>query len=76
MSYEKANIRIRHVQLKGFVVEIQKTKWSLFGLKKYWTHYINEPFNTEKPKYFDRRRSAQREALSRLETELETINRT
>lgn len=26
---------------RGFVVEVEKTKWTIFGNKYYWTHFIS-----------------------------------
>jgi len=40
MTYEYSNFRIVKT-IKGYRVDIQKTKWTLFGVKKYWTHFIS-----------------------------------
>ena len=35
-----SNFRIKKYP-KGFVVEVEKTRWTIFGNKKYWTHFIS-----------------------------------
>jgi hypothetical protein len=40
MTYEQTPFRIVRTN-KGFRIDIQKYKWTLFGIKKYWVHYIS-----------------------------------
>lgn len=40
MTYEHSIFRIVKTK-KGYRVDIQKSKWGIFGIKKYWTHFIS-----------------------------------
>ncbi len=51
MTYEKSNFRIVKTN-KGFRVDILKSKWSLFGIKKYWTHFISYSGIPDEPFYY------------------------
>lgn len=73
MSYEKANIRIRY-NGEGFIVQIQKTKWSLFGLKKYWIPLISYMGAPERYYPFSTREAAERETMVKIVNELKNIN--
>ena len=43
---------------QGWLTEVQKTKWTLFGLKKYWAHYIGYSGMEKEPYYFSTPESA------------------
>jgi hypothetical protein len=51
MTYESSNFRIVKTK-KGYRVDIQKSRWTLFGLKTYWTHYISWSGMSDKPYYY------------------------
>ena len=69
MTYEKSNFRITKSEL-GFLVEIQKTKWTLFGLIKYWTHFISYAGVSEKPFYYSTFEIAINEMLKEIRWEV------
>lgn len=43
---------------QGWLAEVQKSRWALFGLKKYWTHYIGYSGMEHEPFYFSTPESA------------------
>lgn len=51
MLYEDSNFRIVKTP-KGYRVDIQKSKWTLFGIKKYWTHFISYSGLSDHPFYY------------------------
>ena len=69
MTYEKSNFRITKSDL-GFLVEIQKSKWNLFGLKKYWANYLTYSGLTSEPYYFDNFNSAIEQTLKEIRWEI------
>lgn len=62
MHLENIKIRIKKYQ-KGYVVEIQKSKCTLFGLKNYWTHLISVSGMSDKPWYYSSEEIAISEAI-------------
>jgi hypothetical protein len=69
MTYEKSNFRITKHK-KGFLIEIQKYKWSLFGIKKYWTHFSSYSGIPEQPFYFSNFEMAMNEMLKEIKWEV------
>jgi len=69
MKYENSNLRIIKCQ-KGFLVQIEKSKWSLFGIKKYWTHFISYSGLSEEPFYFSTFENAMNEMLKEIRWEV------
>ena len=69
MTYEKSNFRITKSEL-GFLVEIQKTKWTLFGLKKYWANYLTYSGVPLEPYYFVNFNSAIEQTLKEIRWEI------
>ena len=51
MRYEDSDFRIVRSQ-EGFLVEKQIVKWTLFGLKKKWIHFISYSGLSDCPYYF------------------------
>jgi hypothetical protein len=71
--YESPNLRIVNTK-KGFRVEILKSKWTLFGIKKYWTHFISYAGIPEKPFHYPSFDMAMEDLLKEIRWEL--INKT
>ena len=69
MTYEYSNFRIVKTK-KGYRVDIQKTKWTLFGLKKYWTHFISYSGLSEHPFYYSTFETAMSEMLKEIRWEV------
>lgn len=59
---EEANLRIRKYA-RGWVVEIKKPKWTLFGIRWKWTHYLSVAGISDEPWYYKTREIAESEAL-------------
>lgn len=59
------NLRIKKYN-KGWVVEYQKPKWSIFGIKSIWIHYISVTGIHKEPWYFQSEEMAQKEMLLQL----------
>ena len=69
MTYEYSNFRIVKTK-KGYRVDIKKTKWTLFGLKKYWTHFISYSGLAEHPFYYSTFDMAMSEMLKEIRWEV------
>jgi len=69
MTYEYSNFRIVKTK-KGYRVDIQKTKWGLFGLKKYWTHFISYAGLADHPFYYSTFEMAISEMLKEIRWEV------
>ena len=67
--YESSNLRIVKTK-KGFRVDVQKTKWTLFGIKKYWTHFISYSGLSEHPFYYSTFEIAISETLKEIRWEV------
>tara|TARA_R110000787_G_scaffold229259_4_gene336823 strand:+ start:1640 stop:1864 length:225 start_codon:yes stop_codon:yes gene_type:complete len=59
---EQANFRIRKYS-KGWVVEIKKPRWTLFGIRWKWAHCISVAGINDIPWYYKTREFAEKEAL-------------
>jgi len=59
----KAMFRVKEYP-QGWLAEVQRSKWTLFGLKTYWTHYIGYSGMEHEPFYFSSAESA-RDAIKR-----------
>ena len=55
---------------RGYVVEVRKYKWTLFGIKKYWTHYISVSGIESMPWYFKTREVAISELLLKIKFDI------
>lgn len=69
MVYEKSGFRIKKYS-KGYLVEIEKSKWALFGIKKYWVHYVSYGGLSEHPFYYDTFETALKEMLKKIKYEI------
>lgn len=69
MNYESLNIRIEKHE-KGYVVEVKKPRWTLFGIKWRWTHYISVSGISEQPWYYSSYDIAEKEALFHIRIDL------
>lgn len=69
MKYEDTNLRIRE-HSKGWVVEIEKSKWTIFGIKKYWVHFISYSGLSEQPFYYSTFDSCLEDLLREIKYEL------
>ena len=69
MTYENSNFRIVKTK-KGYRVDIQKTKWTLFGLKKYWTHFVSYSGLPKHPFYYSTFEMAINEMLKEIKWEV------
>jgi hypothetical protein len=65
MTYESSNFRIVNTK-KGYRVDIQKSKWTLFGLRTYWTHYISWSGMSDEPYYYKDHDSAMEAMLQEI----------
>ena len=65
MIYEYSNFRIVKTK-KGYRVDIQKTKWRVLGLKKYWTHFISYSGLPDQPFYYSTFEMAMSEMLKEI----------
>lgn len=62
MHLENIKVRVKKYP-KGYSVEIQKSKWTLFGLKKYWIHLISVSGMRDKAWYYSSEEIAISEAV-------------
>lgn len=69
MTYEYSNFRIVKTK-KGYRVDIQKSKWAFFGLRKYWTHFISYSGLAEQPFYYSTFEMAMIEMLKEIQWEV------
>lgn len=69
MTYENSNFRIVKTK-KGYRVDIQKTNWHLFGLRKHWTHFISYSGLAEQPFYYSTFEMAISEMLKEIRWEV------
>ena len=69
MTYEYSNFRIVKTK-KGYRVDIQKSKWWLFGLKKNWTHFISYSGLADQPFYYSTFEMAMSEMLKEIRWEV------
>jgi len=51
MWLENLNVRVKKYP-NGWVVEIEITKKTFFGTKKYWTHLISTSGMSDIPRYY------------------------
>lgn len=51
MDYINSNFRIKKYK-QGYAIEIKVPRWTLFGIKYKWTHYISVSGISEEPWYF------------------------
>lgn len=57
----------------GWVSEIRKPVWTLFGIKYKWTHYISVFGILDKPWYFHSREMAEEETIRKFKIGLITM---
>ena len=69
MWLENLKIRVKKYP-KGFVVEIEQTKKTFFGKKKYWTHLISTSGMSDKPWHYSTKEIAISEAKKFFEWDL------
>lgn len=69
MHLENIKVRVKKYP-KGYAVEIQKSKWTLFGLKKYWTHLISVSGISDKAWYYSSEEIAIKQAIKYFEWDL------
>jgi len=69
MYLENLKVRVKKYP-KGYVVEIQKSKCTLFGLKKYWTHLISTSGMSDIPWYYSSKEIAIEEAVKYFEWDI------
>lgn len=62
MTYIKSNFRVKK-HPRGWVAEYKKPRWSLFGIKYKWAHYISVSGISSMPWYFGSKEAAERELL-------------
>lgn len=70
MNGELANFRIIKYH-KGWVVELEKPYWTLFGIKKKWVHFISTTGLPNEPWHFSSKEFAENNLMKRIE--LDTI---
>jgi hypothetical protein len=67
--YEQANFRIKKYGA-GWVSEIRKPIWTLFGIRYKWTHFISVSGMSDKPWFFRDRKFAEEETLKFIKWQL------
>ncbi len=65
MNYHKPKYRIKKYD-KGYVSEVLKPRWTLFGIRYKWTHFLSVSGMSDKPWYFSNYRIAEEETLKYL----------
>ena len=69
MVYEISGFRINKYN-KGYLIEIEKSKWTLFGIKKYWVHYISHEEICDEALYFTNFEMALRKMINGITYEV------
>lgn len=69
MRYENSDFRIVESE-KGFLVEKQIFKWTIFGLRKEWIHFISYSGLSEQPFYFETFDSALENMLKEIKWDI------
>lgn len=62
MNYINSNFRIKKYN-QGYSVEVKVPKWTLFGIRWKWTHYISYSGMKDVPYYFTTKGYAKNELL-------------
>ena len=64
-----SNFRIKKYE-DGWVSEILIPRWTLFGIKYHWTHFIGVNGINCKPWFFSSRKFAERETILRIKRDI------
>ncbi len=69
MWLENLKIRVKQYP-KGWVVEIERTKWTWLGKRKHWEHLISVSGMSDKPWFYDTKERAISQAVKLFEWDL------